>query len=65
MTNATALQDGTAGAGGTATGGIRFDAVTKRFGDQTVIDQLDLDIEPGTFYALIGPSGCGKTRHSG
>jgi len=61
VTNATALQDGTAGAGGTATGGIRFDAVTKRFGDQTVIDQLDLDIEPGTFYALIGPSGCGKT----
>jgi spermidine/putrescine transport system ATP-binding protein len=46
---------------GTATGEIRFESVTKRFGDATVIDDLSLTIEPGTFYALLGPSGCGKT----
>ncbi|MBO9531676.1 MAG: ABC transporter ATP-binding protein [Solirubrobacteraceae bacterium] len=44
-----------------ATGEIRFDAVTKRYGEVTVIDDLSLTIEPGTFYALLGPSGCGKT----
>ncbi len=44
-----------------ATGEIRFDAVTKRYGEATVIDDLSLTIEPGTFYALLGPSGCGKT----
>jgi spermidine/putrescine transport system ATP-binding protein len=46
---------------GAAAGEIRFESVTKRFGDATVIDDLTLTIEPGTFYALLGPSGCGKT----
>jgi spermidine/putrescine transport system ATP-binding protein len=48
-------------AASSATGEIRFDGVTKRFGETTVIDDLSLTIEPGTFYALLGPSGCGKT----
>lgn len=40
---------------------IRFQGVTKRFGDFTAIDAIDLDIFGGEFFALLGPSGCGKT----
>ena len=40
---------------------IRFQNVTKRFGDFTAIDSLSLDIYEREFFALLGPSGCGKT----
>jgi putrescine transport system ATP-binding protein len=40
---------------------IRFQGVTKRFGDFTAIADIDLDIYPREFFALLGPSGCGKT----
>lgn len=40
---------------------IRFDKVTKRYGELTVLDGLDLDIAPGEVVAVIGPSGSGKT----
>ncbi len=40
---------------------IRFRGVTKRFGDFTAIDDIDLDIFEKEFFALLGPSGCGKT----
>jgi spermidine/putrescine transport system ATP-binding protein len=40
---------------------IRFDAVTKRFGDTVAVRGLELEIEPGEFFSLLGPSGCGKT----
>lgn len=40
---------------------IRFEGVTKRYGDFTAIDNLTLDIFEREFYALLGPSGCGKT----
>ncbi|GGM63086.1 NitT/TauT family transport system ATP-binding protein [Halarchaeum rubridurum] len=26
-----------------------------------VLDEIDLDVEPGSFVSLLGPSGCGKT----
>ena len=40
---------------------IRFEGVTKRFGDFTAVDDLNLQIFPREFFALLGPSGCGKT----
>lgn len=35
--------------------------VAKRFGDNTVIDSLNLSIPKGELVTLLGPSGCGKT----
>ena len=40
---------------------IRFENVTKRFGNFTAIDNLTLDIYEREFFSLLGPSGCGKT----
>jgi putrescine transport system ATP-binding protein len=40
---------------------VRFEGVTKRFGEVTAVDRVDLDIAEGEFFALLGPSGCGKT----
>lgn len=40
---------------------ITFEKVTKSFGSNTVIENLDLEIEDGSFTVLVGPSGCGKT----
>jgi sulfonate transport system ATP-binding protein len=40
---------------------VRIRGLTRRFGDRAVIQNLDLDIPPGQFVALIGASGCGKS----
>lgn len=40
---------------------IRFENITKTFGDYTAIDNLTLDIYEREFFSLLGPSGCGKT----
>ena len=40
---------------------IRLENVTKRFGDFTAVDEIDLEIAEGEFFSLLGPSGCGKT----
>lgn len=40
---------------------VKFENVTKSYGDQTVIQGLNLEIKRGQFTVLIGPSGCGKT----
>jgi spermidine/putrescine transport system ATP-binding protein len=40
---------------------VRLDRVTKRFDDVVAVDELSLEIEHGSFFALLGPSGCGKT----
>ncbi|MFE0691904.1 ABC transporter ATP-binding protein [Streptomyces xiamenensis] len=38
-----------------------FLAVSRRFGDFTAVDALDLSIREGELTTLLGPSGCGKT----
>lgn len=40
---------------------IRFEDITKKFGDKVILDRLNLSIEDGSFTVMIGPSGCGKT----
>jgi len=40
---------------------IRFDNVTKKFGDLTVLDHFDFSVTPGEKVSLIGPSGSGKS----
>ena len=40
---------------------IRFDKVVKRFGANTVLDELDFSVASGKHVTLIGPSGSGKT----
>lgn len=43
-------------------GDIRFDHVTFGYSpDRTVLDEVDLHIEPGQVAAFVGPSGGGKT----
>ncbi|WP_374432270.1 ABC transporter ATP-binding protein [Tabrizicola sp.] len=42
-------------------GSVRFENVTKTFGEVVALKPLSLDITPGTLVTLLGPSGCGKT----
>ena len=43
---------------------VELRAVTKRFGEVTAVDAVDLEVTSGEFLTLLGPSGCGKTTHA-
>lgn len=40
---------------------IKIRDAIKKYGDNTIIADLSLDIKEGEFFTLLGPSGCGKT----
>ncbi|MFB6090789.1 MAG: ABC transporter ATP-binding protein [Halobellus sp.] len=40
---------------------LRTDGLTKRFGEFTAVDDVDLAVERGEFRSVIGPNGAGKT----
>ena len=40
---------------------IKIRDAVKKYGDNTIISDLSLDIKEGEFFTLLGPSGCGKT----
>ena len=44
-----------------AEGDLYLEGLTKRYGDFVAVDDLDLTVPQGSFFALLGPSGCGKT----
>jgi len=40
---------------------IRFDQVSRHFGEVKAVDNTDLEIHDGEFFSMLGPSGSGKT----
>ena len=40
---------------------VRFESVTKTYGQTVAVSELDLLVADGEFLTLLGPSGCGKT----
>jgi putative spermidine/putrescine transport system ATP-binding protein len=40
---------------------LEFAALTKKYGETTAVDKINLKIPSGTYCCFLGPSGCGKT----
>ena len=40
---------------------LRLAGVSKSFGHAAAVYPVDLDVEAGSFTAILGPSGCGKS----
>jgi spermidine/putrescine transport system ATP-binding protein len=57
----TAEQDRSTRSPDAPAGEIVVDAVTKRFGEVTAVDDVSITIPGGEFFSMLGPSGCGKT----
>jgi putative spermidine/putrescine transport system ATP-binding protein len=43
------------------TAGVSLRSVTKKYGSFVAVENITLDIPPGSYCCLLGPSGCGKT----
>lgn len=41
---------------------IELNHLTKKFGTQTAVSDLNLCIETGEFFGLLGPNGAGKPQ---
>lgn len=41
--------------------GVRFEKLSKRYGDFDAVNGFDLNVAPGEFLSILGPSGSGKT----
>ncbi len=42
-------------------GSLTVRGLTKRYGETTAVDGIDLDVDDGEFFVILGPSGAGKT----
>lgn len=40
---------------------VKIDHALKKYGENVIIPDLNLEIRPKEFFTLLGPSGCGKT----
>lgn len=40
---------------------VKLDNIVKKFGNKTIVKNVDLEVYEGEFLTLLGPSGCGKT----
>ena len=40
---------------------VELHGIVKRYGKETVLQSIDLVVEPGSLTVIVGPSGCGKT----
>ena len=40
---------------------VRLCGVTKKFGQNIVLQEIDLEVNDREFIVLVGPSGCGKS----
>jgi len=40
---------------------VTLDDITKRYGDEVAVENMNLEVRDGEFLTLVGPSGCGKS----
>ncbi len=61
MNERVASDDVAAAASGAGDLAVSARGLTKRFGELTAVDRVDLDVARGTIFAILGPNGAGKT----